>query len=167
MLIGFEEGQTPVGPPPARPALPSPAIWAPPLAGAKLPAPFTPSGCLPRPGLARVLRLRLLGHLHPRASDRPPKQPRRVSSPQPSDSPPQSLVPSYSILSPRLERARREFAPPLPEKTPLPACVSGRRALRGGLAPFCARLVPSSISQTSNPRPSSLHVLEKPKSRVI
>lgn len=88
-----------------------PLLRAPPLAVAELPAPFTPSGCSPS-GLVLVLRLHR--HLLPITPSRQPEQPRPASSSQPSDSPPQFLVPSYSILSPRLERDHREICTPPP-----------------------------------------------------
>lgn len=94
------------------------------LAWSKLPAPFTPLGSSPFwfgpcvKALASPAPPSLSPHPAARAA------PTGLSS-QPSDSSPQSLVPSYSILSLHLERDRREIWPPIPEKTSLPARVSG------------------------------------------
>lgn len=147
-----------------------PLLRAPPLAVAELPAPFTPSGCSPS-GLVLVLRLH--GHLLPITPSRQPEQPRPASSSQPSDSPPQFLVPSYSILSPRLERDHREICTPPPgsPRRPPPPFASrcfgaGGAAVRRPGALLCT-FSGQQYLPTSSPRPSSLHVLEKPNSRVI
>lgn len=146
----------------------SPPLWAPRLAGPSRPASSLLGGVLPS-GLARVLRLRLPGHLLPRARSRQPARPRAASPPPAAVwllSRP--LVPSYSVLSPRSERGPGEFNPHCPGR---PLCRPVFRGAGGGAARRPGALLCTFSAQQylpdQHPRPSSLHVLEKPNSRVI
>lgn len=130
-----------------------------PGAGRGLFVPFMPRGACPSPW-SMCLTLWFLSPQSPQPSaqalsEHPFSPPTLLS---------QSLVPSYSVLSPSLQRDRRGIL--TPGRPPcLPAFPGGGRSRRPGalLCTFSAR----QCLQTGHPRPSSLRVLQKPNSRVI
>lgn len=167
-------------PPPASLACPPPAICQPGRLSANL------QGTWGGPGAGLLLRASFSGRLgwpNPRSSLlRPGRCVKAVASLVPPQSvqpafparpekhglacSPQSSVPPVHPPAPLGKGPVRTHLPCSPEE-PWRPVLRGWRALRGGQARFRAREMPSSVCQTCNPRPSSLHVLDKPKSRVI
>lgn len=176
------KAQAPVGPPPASLACPLPAICQPGRLLANL------KGTWGGLGSGLLLRALFSGRLGRSSAGSSLLRPGRCVKAVASRVPPQSLQPAspgaaravrtsllFPVFSPLVVHPQaplrkgpvRNPLTPAPQKSPGRPVFQGWRVLQGGQARFRAREMPSSVSQTRNPRPSSLHVLDKPNSGVI